>query len=400
MIRKILVAMLLLAGVAFSGCIGGEENGDTPMVELVYMSGCGTMPSALANDQLDAYIAWQPMVSVAEVANVGKVITYSQDLPPAGQWTNHPCCCLVATNSFMEGEYDIAKYLTMLMIAADSFIETYLDETVNYCADWLFGGGELTFGDIKADSYEVEERSIETIRFDTEPSEDWLNGIDLFVESLKEIEMVNGQLVDLTSDELREKLLELGLFYDAKESLESRDYLESEVTVDNVPNVNFGYLPSDHDAALFVAAYAWEYFRDNYGIYLYSEDPGNGTDYQLIVNGTLVANVEVIEFAAGSAVMTAASQGNVDYAIIGAPPAILFIDQGSPSKIISPVQTEGSGVVVSNDVPAENWDEFIKWIEDSYDDGKVVKIGVPMIGAIQDVMIKYALQDSGIGFQV
>jgi NitT/TauT family transport system substrate-binding protein len=339
------------------------------------------------------------MVSVAEVAEVGKVITYSEDLPPQGQWINHPCCCLVATDSFIAGNYDVAQYLTMLMIAADSYIETHIDETVNYCADWLFGGGELTFGDITVDSYEVEALSIETIRFVTEPSEDWLAGIDLFVESLKEIEMVNEDLVDLSGENLRDALLELDLYYDARDSLMDKNYLDEEISGE-VITVKFGYLPSDHDAALFVAAYDWEYFKDNIGIYLYSNNPGTGKDYQLFVNDTLVANVEVIEFAAGSAVMTAASQGNLDYAIIGAPPAIMFIDQGSPSKIISPVQTEGSGVVVANDVPAENWDEFINWIEDMYADGKTVKIGVPMIGAIQDVMIKYSLKDSGIDFKV
>ncbi|HOP09448.1 MAG TPA: ABC transporter substrate-binding protein [Candidatus Methanofastidiosa archaeon] len=399
MLKRILIGLIILVGIVCSGCIGGDEETDTPVVELVYMSGCGTMPSALANDQLDAYIAWQPMVSVAEVAEVGKVITYSENLPPDGQWTNHPCCCLVSTDSFIEEDYDIVKYLTMLMISADSYIETHTEETVAYCADWLFGGEDLAFGDIIVNSYDVEEMSIETIRFVTEPSEDWLNGIELFVESLKEIDMINDKLVDLSGDELLDALLELGLYNDAYESLTSMDYLDDEFS-GNVPTVSFGYLPSDHDAALFVAAYDWEYFRDNVGIYLYSDNPGTGTDYQLYVNETLVANVNVIEFSAGSAVMTAISQGNLDYAIIGAPPAIMFIDQGSPAKIISPVQTEGSGVVVANDVPADNWDEFIDWIKEMYAEGDTVKIGVPMIGAIQDVMIKYALQESGIDYKV
>ncbi|MBN1786136.1 MAG: ABC transporter substrate-binding protein [Candidatus Methanofastidiosa archaeon] len=399
MMKKLFLALILIIGILSSGCIGGGDEDTNPIVELVYMSGCGNMPSALANGQIDAYIAWQPMVSVAEVAEVGKVLSYSEDLPPDGQWSNHPCCCLVATDSFISGNYDIAKYLTMLMIAADSYIETHIDETVTYCADWLFGGEELTFGDITVDSYDVEELSIETIRFVTEPSEDWLGGIELFVDSLKEIEMVTDQLMELEGEDLLDKLLYLDLYYDASDELESGEYLSEEMVADNVPTARFGYLPSDHDAALFVAAYDWEYFKDNYGIYLYSEDPGEGLYYDLIVNDTVIAKVEVIEFAAGSAVMTAASQGNLDYAIIGAPPAIMFIDQGSPSKIISPIQTEGSGVVISNDISADNWDEFIQWIEDSYKDGKVVKIGVPMLGAIQDVMIKYSLKDSGIEFQ-
>jgi len=397
--RKILIIFIVMAGIMSSGCISDDDNNVAPVVELVYMSGCGTMPQALANDQVDAYIAWQPLVSVAEVSEVGKIIAYSQELPPEGQWENHPCCCLVATDSFIEENYDVAKYITMLMIYADDYIETHIDETVTYCADWLFGGGDLTFGDITVNSRDVEAKSIETIRFITEPSEDWLGGVNIFVESLKDIEMVNNELIDLNGDDLLDELLSLDVYYDAISDIESKSYLDAEIVPGDLPNIRFGYLPSDHDAALFVAAYDWEYFKDNYGIYLYSENPGNSTNYQLMIGDNAIANVDVIEFAAGSAAMTAASQGNIDYAIVGVPPAILFIDQGAPIKIISPVQTEGSGVVVDNDVPANDWDEFTQWIKDSYNNGDTIKIGVPMLGSIQDVMIKYSLQESGIQFQ-
>jgi hypothetical protein len=59
---------------------------------------------------------------------------------------------------------------------------------------------------------------------------------------------------------------------------------------------------------------------------------------------------------------------------------------------------EGSGVVVANDAPFDDWDGFVEWIVEQHENGKTVKIGDPMLGSIQDVMIKRALLDSDIAY--
>ncbi|HOP09842.1 MAG TPA: hypothetical protein PLC12_06460, partial [Candidatus Methanofastidiosa archaeon] len=87
--KKLILAMIVCLGILSSGCISDGDS-TTPVVEIVYMSGCGNMPSALSNDLIDAYIAWQPNVAIAEVAGIGKVISYSKDLPPEGKWQDHP----------------------------------------------------------------------------------------------------------------------------------------------------------------------------------------------------------------------------------------------------------------------------------------------------------------------
>ncbi len=392
-----IIAILIISIMLVAGCINDSNDDDTsPQVEIVYMSGCGTMPSALANNQLDAYIAWQPLVSVAEVGNIGKVIAYSEELPPEGKWENHPCCALITSNSFANNNYDVAKYLTMLMIVADQYIQENPISSAHYCADWLFGGGDLTFGNITVDSKEVEEASIQTIKFVSEPSEKWINDVVSFVHSVEEVGLVTDKLAGLDDAAIKDAIFYLDIYNDAKEELNTMNYLSQDLSTNNVANVAFGYLPSDHDAPLFVAAYDWEYFKDTYGIYLYPIKPGANGEYKLIVNENEVARIQLIEFAAGSAAMTAASQGNVDYCIIGVPPAILFMDQGSPVKIISPLQTEGSGVVVPIDAPFDDWDGFVDWINEMHKQGKTVKIGDPMIGSIQDIMLKIALKESGI----
>jgi NitT/TauT family transport system substrate-binding protein len=389
--------ILLMIGVTFAGCIGGDEESE-PTAQIVYMSGCGTMPTTLNNDQIDAYIAWQPNAAIAEVADIGKIITYSRDMPPEGMWHNHPCCVIHARKGFIEDHYDLTTYLTMVMIVASEYIQEHPEVAAQDSAEWIFGNNPLQFGDIEVSSYDVEMASIPTIQYTTEPSEDWKEGLVTFVHSLEDIEMVDNALMGLESEAILEKLLHETLYDDAMALLGSGAYMDVEAP-SSLPTVNLGYLAADdHDAALFVAAYEWEYFRDTYDLYLEPIDLGPRGSYYLVVGGTRVAKVETLEFNGGSAQMTALSQGSVDFGLAGAPPTILFIDNEAPVEIISPLMKEGSGIVVKKDAPFDDWDGFVDWIHEQHEAGKTVKIGVPMIGSIQDVMLKFALKESGISY--
>ena len=212
--------------------------------------------------------------------------------------------------------------------------------------------------------------------------------------------MIDGVLKGKTDAEIEDILLHDTLYSDATASLASKDYLSEAIQVDDIPNVNLGYLAADdHDTALFVAAYKWEYFRDEYGIYFEPINLGPQGTYNLVVNDTIVAKVRTLEFNGGSSQMTSLSQGSVDFGLAGAPPVILFKDQGAPVQVICPLMTEGSGLVGPIDATYEDWEGFVDYIHESHEDGKTVKIGVPMLGSIQDVMIKFALTEYGIQYE-
>ena len=87
--------------------------------------------------------------------------------------------------------------------------------------------------------------------------------------------------------------------------------------------VTIGYLPSDHDAALFVA--------DQQGLY-----KQKGID------------VELVQFNNGGDLMTAMASGKVDVGYVGTSPVLSSVEKGVPVKIISAAQNEGSGVIVSS----------------------------------------------------
>lgn len=93
---------------------------------------------------------------------------------------------------------------------------------------------------------------------------------------------------------------------------------------DSGNTVKIGYLPSDHDAALFVA--------DAQGLY---KNKG--------------INIELVQFNNGGDLMTAMASGDVDVGYVGIAPVLSSVSSGVPVKVISAAQIEGSGLIVTKD---------------------------------------------------
>ncbi|WP_423792571.1 ABC transporter substrate-binding protein [Methanocaldococcus indicus] len=164
-----------------------------------------------------------------------------------------------------------------------------------------------------------------------------------------------------------------------------------------VPTITVGYLPTDHQAALFVAADYPDLFKDKYGIYL--KKVKDKEEYELYKGDKKIANIKLILIKqGGAAIMNLMNQKKVDVALLGVPPAIFYIDKGTNAKIVMNLHTDGSAVVVRKDIPVNNWEEFVNWIKEQHKEGKQVKIGHPLPTSIQYVMIKDALKASGITY--
>lgn len=124
--------------------------------------------------------------------------------------------------------------------------------------------------------------------------------------------------------------------------------------------VKIGYLPSDHDAALFVAD-AKGMYKDN--------------------NIT----VELVQFNNGGDLMTAIASGEVDVGYAGITPILSSIEKNVPVKIISSAQTEGTGIVV-NDASGIKSPADLK--------GKT--IATPGEASIQHTLLVYYLNQNGM----
>ena len=82
-----LVLVLLVAGCTQSSSslsTAPATSASTPngTVGILETAGVGPMPPLLATNQVDGYIAWQPVVEAGMESNIGQIAVYSKDLPP------------------------------------------------------------------------------------------------------------------------------------------------------------------------------------------------------------------------------------------------------------------------------------------------------------------------------
>jgi len=69
------------------------------------------------------------------------------------------------------------------------------------------------------------------------------------------------------------------------------------------------------------------------------------------------------------------------------------VDSGTPIKILSPIQTEGMGLVVAKDSPISDWESFMKYIKKS---NKPVKIGYHSPTSAPRIVFEGSLKQTGI----
>jgi NitT/TauT family transport system substrate-binding protein len=85
--------------------------------------------------------------------------------------------------------------------------------------------------------------------------------------------------------------------------------------------------------------------------------------------------------------MQAMMAGDLDVAYVGSAPVITAISQGLDAKIVAPVQTNGSSLVLRNELQYESPKDL---------KGKELKIATYPPGTIQDTILREWLQENGI----
>jgi len=368
-------------------------------VGILYSKGVGPMPMLLATKQIDGYIAWQPFVSIGSKSGIGKVVVYSGQLPPVNSNVNHPCCILFARDDLLAENPDLVTAISALTQASSKYINEHPSEAADIEADFLVGKGNFTYGNVTVSSVDVLNDAFPTVKYTNEPSPEWIAGTKQFVNTEIELGYITGKLKNSTMDQLDAELFAFGPYENAQQQLEKGTIKTPSIAA---KPITIGYLNGDmHSAALHIALKKWQYFNDTYGVTLKPRDLTQTRPEiaDLIVNGVPVAEIKLVGGDAGPQVMQMASTNVVQMGYVGVPPTVAAIDKGTPVKIIHPVNTEGSGLVVDVNAPVSDWKSFVTWAQQRSAEGKPLKIAAPGKGSIQDVMLQYALKDSNITFK-
>jgi len=192
------------SGISFSE----DEKDRAAQVRLVNLYGEKNVIPVLENGLVDGVVIMQPYLAMAQERGIGKVIIMLRDLPPTGKWQGSPCCALAASDAFAADHPEVAQAMITLMLRSIAFINLDPAGSAQQISQWL------------NTSPAVEMKSIPTIRFEQEYSEDWERGINFWTETMIRSGLLTGKVKEAYDrGNLDRVIYNRELFDKAKENL-------------------------------------------------------------------------------------------------------------------------------------------------------------------------------------
>ncbi|HTY14332.1 MAG TPA: ABC transporter substrate-binding protein [Methanoregulaceae archaeon] len=374
----VIIAVLFLALYSPPGSGQAGTNGD---VCLVYTS-TGSMAQLLDSGQIDAFIVWESVVSTATMSGSGKMIANTTAIPPPGEWSDAACCVFVLRNDTIAQYPDVAALLSGLTTAAVDRVNEDPSLAENITARWVYGTKPILTmnGSLEPDA--VEEHAFGNINFTSDVNPPVITNIA--VEK-------DGTVTTST----------VAFSMNPTVAAKGRQFLNKTLplpAIDNVPTISLGYLPtSDHTAPLYVMVEDSDYFCEQYGFCLVPDNAQQSRPDQctLLVNGSPAAHVDLVPGSSGGGIMTTVGQKALDGAYIGSVPVELQINLGNPSSMIQSINSGGTGLVVSDRAPCNDWTSFVGWAKTRSKEGKPLIIATVQ-SSIQEEMIRNAMSYENI----
>ncbi|NDV22073.1 CmpA/NrtA family ABC transporter substrate-binding protein [Desulfovibrio sp. JC022] len=180
--------------IAFEGAlhkagfkITGNPNDAEADILMVDLKSTSNLIPALLSKQVDCWVGPAPHPVVAEHKHVGHIGLDSRDLPPAGHWTDFPCCVMGASEQIITDQPAVVQAMTDLMTAASKWSNANKKETAAISAKWIGVPAEAV------------EKS--TIIYTTDPTENWLKGEAEFLSMLNSMNKFKGKMknADITA---------------------------------------------------------------------------------------------------------------------------------------------------------------------------------------------------------
>ncbi|HEC78047.1 MAG TPA: ABC transporter substrate-binding protein [candidate division WOR-3 bacterium] len=158
-----------------------DESDRTKDVLMILLKGEKNLVPGLQNKIIDGYISNNPWCAIAESKGIGKCVADLNELPP-GIWKDHPCCCIAATDEAMANKKEIIKEFLKLIILATQYANEDPEMHAQDASKWI------------GTSLEVEKMSLPTSGFTTNPDEDWLKSMQVWIDEMNRLGKLKGAL--------------------------------------------------------------------------------------------------------------------------------------------------------------------------------------------------------------
>ncbi len=214
-------APVAVAKLVFERALQAEEIGygfdpsdaDVRVVLVNFGSEASPLP-LLETGALDGFVMNQPAVAVAIDKGLGKQVAELRDLPPAGKWIDHPCCCIAATTDTLAEQREAVKALLKVILLATQLINDDQELAIDCASRWT-----------RYDKA-VETASIPTITYGAEPTEQWLAGMNTWGQMVKEVDLFTDRYKDMPAEQFVADVCDLALCREAADELREAGHLK------------------------------------------------------------------------------------------------------------------------------------------------------------------------------
>jgi len=162
---------------------------------------------------IDGFVMNQPGVAVGVHKGVGKVVAQLRDLPPAGKWVNHPCCCVCAPAEVLEAHAEKVRAFLKVILLSTQLINHDQELAIDCASRWT-----------KYDR-QVEQASIPTIAYVAEPTESWVAGMKTWAEMVQDVQLFKGRYADVPAEDFVADVCSLDLCRLAARDLRAKGLL-------------------------------------------------------------------------------------------------------------------------------------------------------------------------------
>lgn len=183
-----------------------DESAKVILVHMV--RGPNAIPMLASDDApIDGFVMNQPVSAKAQQMGIGKVVAQLRDLPPEGAWRNHPCCCVAATADVLEQHPKPVRALLKLIILATRQMQQDPETAARVSTEWT------------GSPPEVERRSIPTITYVGEFSDEWIKNLATYYEMMQDVGAFKGRYKDTSPAEIVSHVVDRTLCDQAAEQL-------------------------------------------------------------------------------------------------------------------------------------------------------------------------------------
>lgn len=169
----------------------GDMSADVLMVDL---NGFQNVTTSINSGAVDAWVGTSPYQENAVAQGMGKIVLKVDDYPPQGKWNNFPCCVLAAKTDAVKAYPEVMEGI--VGVVAD---------TIDYANNkWE------KFAEVNAPIIGFEKDVIlaSNIVYTHDPSQEWLNGIEIYFNTIKSLGKFSNRLKDADYETVQKELFD------------------------------------------------------------------------------------------------------------------------------------------------------------------------------------------------